>query len=57
LGAPGPSVKPSKSTPRLGWVATSDDAPGLVVEAASQAKRIEQVRLILPDLIEIDEKG
>lgn len=37
------------------WVATSSDAPGLVVEAASWAEMIEEVTLIFPDLMEIDE--
>jgi hypothetical protein len=37
------------------WIATSFDAPGLVVEAPSWAKMIEEVRLTLPDLLELSE--
>ena len=37
------------------WIATSGDAPGLVVEAASWAQIIDEVRLVLPDLLEIDD--
>jgi hypothetical protein len=35
------------------WIATSDDAPGLVVEADSWPAMIEEVRLVLPDLLEL----
>jgi hypothetical protein len=34
------------------WIATSDDVPGLVVEADTWPSMIEEVRLILPDLLE-----
>lgn len=34
------------------WIATSDDVPGLVVEADSWPSMIEEVRLILPDLMD-----
>ncbi len=34
------------------WIATSNDVPGLVVEADSWPSMIEEVRLILPDLLE-----
>jgi len=37
------------------WVATSTDAPGLVVEAESWAEMIAEVRLVLPDLMDIDD--
>ena len=35
------------------WLATSDDVPGLVVEAATWPAMIEEVRLVLPELLEI----
>jgi hypothetical protein len=35
------------------WIATSDDVPGLVVEADTWAAMIEEVRLVLPDLLEL----
>jgi uncharacterized protein DUF1902 len=35
------------------WIATSEDIPGLVVEADSWPAMIEEVRLILPDLLEL----
>jgi Domain of unknown function (DUF1902) len=35
------------------WIATSHDVPGLVVEADSWPKMIEEVRLVLPDLLEV----
>jgi hypothetical protein len=35
------------------WIATSDDVHGLVVEADTWAAMIEEVRLILPDLLEL----
>ena len=35
------------------WIATSRDVPGLVVEADSWPEMIEEVRLILPDLLEV----
>jgi hypothetical protein len=34
------------------WIATSNDAPGLVVEADTWPGMIEEVRLVLPDLLE-----
>jgi len=37
------------------WIATSEDVPGLVVEAASWAQMIDEVRLVLPDLLDIDD--
>jgi hypothetical protein len=39
------------------WIATSADAPGLVVEASSWAQMIEEVRLTLPDLLELEESA
>ncbi|MGZ9116400.1 MAG: DUF1902 domain-containing protein [Methylocystis sp.] len=36
------------------WIATSGDAPGLVVEAASWQSMIDEVRAILPELLELD---
>jgi hypothetical protein len=35
------------------WIATSTDVPGLVVEADSWLGMIEEVRLVLPDLMEL----
>ena len=35
------------------WLATSDDIPGLVVEADSWPAMIEEVRLVVPDLLEL----
>jgi len=35
------------------WVATSDDVHGLVVEADTWPTMIEEVRLVLPDLLEL----
>jgi hypothetical protein len=36
------------------WIATSEDVPGLVVEAESWPSMIEEVRLVLPDLLELN---
>jgi hypothetical protein len=35
------------------WIATSEDVPGLVVEAGTWPRMIEEVRLVLPELIEL----
>jgi hypothetical protein len=35
------------------WIATSDDVAGLVVEADTWPAMIEEVRLVLPDLLEL----
>jgi hypothetical protein len=35
------------------WTATSHDVPGLVVEANTWSSMIEEVRLILPELLEV----
>jgi hypothetical protein len=35
------------------WLATSEDVAGLVVEADTWAGMIEEVRLVLPDLLEV----
>lgn len=35
------------------WIATSDDVRGLVAEADTWPAMIEEVRLILPDLLEL----
>jgi uncharacterized protein DUF1902 len=35
------------------WIAGSDDVHGLVVEADTWPAMIEEVRLILPDLLEL----
>jgi hypothetical protein len=39
------------------WIATSEDVPGLVVEAETWPRMIEEVRLVLPDLMELAGKG
>jgi hypothetical protein len=39
------------------WIATSDDVPGLVVEAATWPAMIEEVRLVLPELLELGGGG
>ena len=35
------------------WLATSTDVPGLIVEAETWPAMIEEVRLVLPDLLEL----
>jgi hypothetical protein len=35
------------------WIAASSDVPGLVVEADTWPAMIEEVRLILPELMEL----
>jgi hypothetical protein len=35
------------------WIATSSDVPGLVVEANTWPLMIEEVRLVLPELLEL----
>ena len=35
------------------WLATSQDVPGLVVEADSWPAMIEEVRIVLPELLEV----
>jgi hypothetical protein len=35
------------------WVATSSDVPGLVIEADTWSGMIEEVRLTLPELLEV----
>jgi hypothetical protein len=35
------------------WIATSNDVPGLVVEADSWPTMIEEVKLVIPDLMEL----
>jgi hypothetical protein len=39
------------------WLATSDDVPGLVVEAETWPAMIEEVRLVLPELLEVSGQG
>jgi hypothetical protein len=39
------------------WIATSIDVPGLVVEADTWPQMIEEVRLVLPDLMEVSGQG
>lgn len=39
------------------WIATSIDVPGLVIEADSWPAMIEEVRLALPDLMELSGQG
>ncbi len=35
------------------WIATSNDVSGLVIEADTWPAMIEEVRLVLPDLLEL----
>ena len=35
------------------WIATSGDVPGLVVEAETWPSMIQEVRLVLPELLEL----
>ena len=37
------------------WVAISDDVPGLGTEAATIEELLENLRMILPELLEADE--
>jgi hypothetical protein len=39
------------------WIATSNDVPGLVVEAEHWDDMITEVRLVLPDLLELSGQG
>ena len=39
------------------WIATSEDIDGLVVEADTWARMIEEVELVLPDLLELSGRG
>ena len=39
------------------WIATSDDVAGLVVEAAHWDDMIAEVRLVLPELLELSGQG
>ncbi|MCK9915756.1 DUF1902 domain-containing protein [Microbacteriaceae bacterium K1510] len=39
------------------WIATSSDVPGLVVEADTWASMIDEVRLVLPELMEVSGQG
>ncbi|MGB6537646.1 MAG: DUF1902 domain-containing protein [Xanthobacteraceae bacterium] len=40
------------------WIATSNDVAGLVVEADTWPAMIEEVRLVLPELLEVSgERG
>ena len=39
------------------WIATSADVPGLVVEADTWPGMIEEVRLVLPELMELKGHG
>jgi hypothetical protein len=39
------------------WIATSNDVSGLVVEADTWATMIEEVRLVLPELLELSGQG
>ena len=36
------------------WLATSTDVPGLVVEAETWPSMIKEVRLVLPDLLDLN---
>jgi Domain of unknown function (DUF1902) len=39
------------------WLATSADVPGLVVEADTWPGMIEEVRLVLPELLELSSQA
>ena len=39
------------------WLATSDDVPGLVVEAETWPAMINEVQLVLPELLEVSGQG
>lgn len=39
------------------WVATSDDIPGLVLEAGSFDALLERVRFAVPELLELNNSG
>jgi hypothetical protein len=34
------------------WIATSDDVPGLVTEAETQAELVSKLQVMIPDLLE-----
>lgn len=36
------------------WTATSDDVPGLVVEAQTLDALVEETKLVVPDLLELN---
>lgn len=36
------------------WVATSDDVPGLITEAATMESLIERLQIIIPELMELN---
>jgi Domain of unknown function (DUF1902) len=38
------------------WLATSVDVPGLVVEAETWPAMLEEIRLVLPDLLEFSSR-
>jgi Domain of unknown function (DUF1902) len=39
------------------WLATSEDVPGLVVEADTWPAMINEVQLVLPELLELSGEG
>lgn len=39
------------------WIATSADVPGLVVEGETWLTMIEEVKLVLPELLELSGRG
>ena len=39
------------------WIATSNDVPGLVVEADTWPTMIEEAKLVLPELMELSGHG
>jgi predicted RNase H-like HicB family nuclease len=38
------------------WVATSEDLPGLVTEASTDHELVEKLRIMIPELIELNLK-
>jgi predicted RNase H-like HicB family nuclease len=38
------------------WVAESDDVPGLITEADSRTRLIEKLRVLIPELLELNNR-
>lgn len=36
------------------WIATSDDVPGLVAEAETQDRLLEKLKILVPELLELN---
>lgn len=48
------SVKATWDEEAQVWVATSDDIPGLVTEAPTQPELLQNIRELIPDLLELN---